>query len=68
MSYQSIDQLGQWIESDCSKNLEADIEAGWTNSLFRKSSASGMAEEGTVGAHSLNFCFGSIALLAEVQL
>jgi hypothetical protein len=32
------------VKSDCSKNLEPDVPAGSTGSLFRKSRASGMAE------------------------
>jgi hypothetical protein len=36
-----------WVESDGSEKLEADIPSGCTDSLFRKSPASGKAEERT---------------------
>ena len=34
-----------WVENDGSKKLEADIPSGCTDSLFRKSPASGKADE-----------------------
>jgi hypothetical protein len=41
-------QVPLCVESDCLKNLEADIAAGWADSLFSKPPASGMADLLTV--------------------
>jgi hypothetical protein len=56
------------VESDGSKKLEADIAAGCIDSLFRKSPATAMAEEETVGVPSLSFCIVSFAELGEWRL
>jgi hypothetical protein len=37
-----------WVDSDCSKNLEPDIQVGCTDGIFIKSSGSAMAEIGSV--------------------
>ena len=50
------------------KKMEADIAAGWAYSLFRKSPASGKAEEQPIAASAVTFSIVSIASIGERQL
>jgi hypothetical protein len=73
MSYQSIDRPGQqWVEGECSKNLEADIAAGWADSIFIKSPATAMAEKPPLATKLLAVFIGhnsdlTVQLLTELQ-
>ena len=51
------------IESDGSENLEPDIHAGPTDTIFIKSPASGKAENRTVAVPLLTFCYWHVAAI-----
>ena len=53
------------VESDCSKNLEPDIPARWTDTIFRKLPPSAKAEEQPVVAIALTVSKVSVAALGE---